>query len=92
MGIRWVEVGRDRLVATMPVEGNRQPLGLLHGGASCVLAETIGSAAAAMHGQPRAGCPSASTSTPPTTGPRGGTVTGVCTPLYEGGSVTTHAI
>lgn len=43
MGIRLVEVTPERLVATMPVEGNTQPYGLLHGGASVVLAETLGS-------------------------------------------------
>jgi uncharacterized protein (TIGR00369 family) len=43
MGIEFVEVGAERLVATMPVEGNTQPYGLLHGGASVVLAETLGS-------------------------------------------------
>lgn len=93
MGIRWVEVGPDRLVATMPVEGNRQPLGLLHGGASCVLAETIGSTAAALHGQ-RRGRVSVGVDINAThhRAARSGTVTGVCTPLYEGGSVTTHAI
>jgi uncharacterized protein (TIGR00369 family) len=48
MGIEFVEVGRDRLVATMPVEGNTQPFGLLHGGASVVLAETLGSVGAAI--------------------------------------------
>ena len=37
-----LEVYADRVVATMPVEGNTQPYGLLHGGASCVLAETLG--------------------------------------------------
>lgn len=49
MGIRLLEVTPDRLVGTMPVEGNTQPLGLLHGGASCVLAETLGSVGAALH-------------------------------------------
>nr|WP_322755794.1 hotdog fold thioesterase [Frankia sp. Cas3] len=48
MGITVVEAGPDRVVATMPVEGNRQPYGLLHGGASVVLAETVGSFAAAI--------------------------------------------
>ncbi|WP_322751616.1 MULTISPECIES: hotdog fold thioesterase [unclassified Frankia] len=48
LGITVVEAGPDRVVATMPVEGNRQPYGLLHGGASVVLAETIGSLAAAI--------------------------------------------
>ncbi|HMT88907.1 MAG TPA: aromatic compound degradation protein PaaI, partial [Dermatophilaceae bacterium] len=39
MGIRLTEAGPDRVVGTMPVEGNTQPYGLLHGGASVVLAE-----------------------------------------------------
>jgi len=43
MGIEFVEVSAERLVATMPVAGNTQPYGLLHGGASVVLAETLGS-------------------------------------------------
>src|SRR3954451_19347493 len=44
MGIELVEISAERVVATMPVEGNTQPYGLLHGGASVVLAETLGSA------------------------------------------------
>ena len=43
MGIELVEISAERVVATMPVEGNTQPYGLLHGGASVVLAETLGS-------------------------------------------------
>lgn len=47
MGIVFTEVGDNYLTATMPVEHyTRQPLGIMHGGASCVLAETVGSAAA----------------------------------------------
>lgn len=49
MGIALHEVSVDRVVATMPVEGNTQPYGLLHGGASAVLAETVGSLHAAVH-------------------------------------------
>lgn len=49
MGIEFVERSPQRVVARMPVEGNRQPLGLLHGGASCVLAETLGSVGAMLH-------------------------------------------
>jgi len=51
MGIVIKEASSVRIVATMPVEGNTQPFGLLHGGASCVLAETIGSVGASMWGQ-----------------------------------------
>jgi uncharacterized protein (TIGR00369 family) len=49
LGIELVEVGPRRIVATMPVEGNQQPYGLLHGGASVALAETLGSVGSANH-------------------------------------------
>ena len=52
LGIRITDYDPDRLVATMPVEGNEQPYGLLHGGATCSLIETIGSWAAALHAGP----------------------------------------
>lgn len=46
LGIEFVDSGDDFLVARMPVnEKTRQPLGILHGGASCVLAESVGSIA-----------------------------------------------
>jgi 1,4-dihydroxy-2-naphthoyl-CoA hydrolase len=48
MGVKIVEESVERVVATMPVEGNRQSFGLLHGGASLALAETLGSAAGNM--------------------------------------------
>ena len=49
MGIEILEVSSERVVARMPVTGNTQPFGLLHGGASVVLAETLGSIGAMMH-------------------------------------------
>ncbi|RJS47011.1 hotdog fold thioesterase [Nocardioides cavernaquae] len=52
MGITLLEASADRLVATMPVEGNTQPFMLLHGGASVVLAETLGSLGAGIHAYP----------------------------------------
>lgn len=52
MGIELGEVGADCVTARMPVAGNTQPAGLLHGGASVVLAETLGSVAAQLHGGP----------------------------------------
>lgn len=49
LGIEFTELGEDYLCATMPVdEKTKQPYGLLHGGASCVLAETVGSVASAL--------------------------------------------
>jgi 1,4-dihydroxy-2-naphthoyl-CoA hydrolase len=52
MGIELLEVSAERVVATMPVEGNTQPYGLLHGGASVVLAESLGSIGSALHAYP----------------------------------------
>jgi len=49
MGIKIIEASPERLVGTMPVEGNRQPMGLLHGGANVVLAESLGSIATQIH-------------------------------------------
>src|SRR5690606_31709640 len=49
MGVKVIEESAERVVATMPVEGNRQSLGLLHGGAMVSLAEAVGSWAAVIH-------------------------------------------
>jgi len=49
MGIEIIEASPQRLVGTMPVEGNTQPFGLLHGGANVVLAESLGSIGAHLH-------------------------------------------
>ena len=49
MGIEVIEASLTRLVATMPVEGNTQPMGILHGGASVVLAESLGSIGTQLH-------------------------------------------
>ncbi len=85
MGIRIVELSPQRIVATMPVEGNTQPYGLLHGGASVVLAETLGSIGSGLHAEPMGKMPvgvdinathhRAATS---------GTVTGVATAIHLG--------
>ncbi|MBM3721801.1 MAG: PaaI family thioesterase [Actinobacteria bacterium] len=52
MGIEIIEATPERLVGTMPVEGNTQPLGLLHGGANAVLAESLGSIGTQLHAGP----------------------------------------
>jgi len=52
MGIELVEANRERVVGTMPVTGNRQLFGLLHGGANGVLIESLGSISAAIHAMP----------------------------------------
>nr|WP_225993873.1 hotdog fold thioesterase [Actinomadura rudentiformis] len=48
MGVEYLEASPERVVGRMPVKGNTQPYGLLHGGASCVLAESVGSVGAAL--------------------------------------------
>ena len=52
MGIKILEAEQGRLVGTMPVEGNTQPMGLLHGGANVVLAESLGSIGTLLHAGP----------------------------------------
>ena len=49
MGIEIIEASPSRLVGTMPVDGNTQPIGLLHGGANVVLAESLGSIGTQLH-------------------------------------------
>jgi 1,4-dihydroxy-2-naphthoyl-CoA hydrolase len=48
IGLEWLEVGPERIVARIPVESNTQPYGLLHGGATAALCETIASLGAAL--------------------------------------------
>jgi len=52
MGLQISEISAERVVGSIPVEGNTQPYGLLHGGASLVLAETLGSFGSAVHAGP----------------------------------------
>jgi len=52
MGIEILEASPERLVGRMPVEGNTQPIGLLHGGANVVLAESLGSIGTQLHAGP----------------------------------------
>jgi 1,4-dihydroxy-2-naphthoyl-CoA hydrolase len=94
MGIVIIEATPDRVVGTMPVEGNTQPYGLLHGGASCVLAETLGSIGAAMHALALHGGIAVGVDINAThhKGVRSGIVTGVATPLHRGGSAASYQI
>lgn len=92
MGIEIVEVSRERVVGRMPVAGNTQPFGLLHGGASCVLAESLGSIAANVHGWPTHHAVGVEISCSHHRGVRGGVVTGTATPLRAGRQVATYHI
>lgn len=92
MGIAVTEFTPVRAVGTMPVEGNTQPIGLLHGGAYVVLGESLGSMHAnfiAPEGHVAVGVDINATHTGSATE---GTVTGVCTPLHTGRSVAVHEI
>jgi uncharacterized protein (TIGR00369 family) len=92
MGIRITEAGPDRVVATMPVAGNRQPYGLLHGGASAALAETVGSVAAMHHAGPGRIAVGIELSCTHHRAARDGTVTAVATPLRAGGTLASYHI
>src|SRR3954452_13804605 len=88
MGIEITELARDRIVATMPVAGNTQPYGLLHGGASVVLAETLGSIGSAIHAYPDRIAVGVDINATHHRSATSGTVTGVATPIHLGRTST----
>ncbi|MDX3310219.1 hotdog fold thioesterase [Streptomyces sp. ME08-AFT2] len=92
MGVQILEASAERVVATMPVEGNTQPYGLLHGGASAVLAETIGSVGAMLHGGSSKIAVGVDLNCTHHRGARSGLVTGVATPVHRGRSTATYEI
>jgi 1,4-dihydroxy-2-naphthoyl-CoA hydrolase len=92
MGIEVIEASATRVVARMPVEGNTQPFGLLHGGASCVLAESVGSIAGNEHGAPTHYAVGIEISCSHHRGARGGFVTATATPARAGRQVATYLI
>ena len=92
MGIEIVEASPQRLVATMPVEGNTQPYGLLHGGASVVLAETLGSIGAALHAGADRVAVGLDINATHHRAVRSGLVTGVATPVHAGSTVASYQV
>jgi 1,4-dihydroxy-2-naphthoyl-CoA hydrolase len=84
MGITLIEVHPRRIVATMPVAGNTQPMGLLHGGASLVLAEALGSIGSGIHAYPDRVAVGVDINGTHHRAARSGVVTGVATPLHLG--------
>lgn len=84
LGIRIVEISPERIVGTLPVDGNRQPYGLLHGGANATLAETLGSVCAALNAGPDRAVVGLELSCTHHRAARSGLVTGVCVPLHVG--------
>jgi 1,4-dihydroxy-2-naphthoyl-CoA hydrolase len=92
MGIEVVSASAERVVGTMPVAGNTQPYGLLHGGASCVLAETLGSLGAALHAGPGVAVIGIEIGATHHRGARDGSVTGVATRIHGGRTLATYEI
>ena len=92
MGIELTEVSPQRLVATMPVDGNTQPYGLLHGGASVVLAETLGSIGAALHAGPDRFAVGLDINATHHRAARSGLVTGVASVLQAGATIASYQV
>ena len=92
MGIQVIEATPQRLVGTMPVEGNTQPVGLLHGGAHVVLGESLGSVASAVHAGPGRYAVGIEINASHSRSVTAGTVTATCTALVLGRTLATHEI
>ncbi|WP_104139432.1 MULTISPECIES: hotdog fold thioesterase [unclassified Cryobacterium] len=92
MGLEFIEFTIDRAVARMPVAGNTQPAMLMHGGAYVVLGETLGSMAANLHAGPGKLAVGIEINASHNRSATSGYVTGVCTPIHLGRTLTTHEI
>jgi uncharacterized protein (TIGR00369 family) len=92
MGIKLLELSAERAVATMPVEGNTQPLGLVHGGAYVVIAESLGSFAANVWAAPNGFAVGIEINASHSGSAREGLVTATCTALSLGKTLTVHEI
>lgn len=92
MGIRILEASPERTVATMPVAGNTQPYGLLHGGASAALAETVGSVAAHLAAGPGRGAVGIELNASHHRGVRSGSVTATATALHLGRRTASYEV
>jgi uncharacterized protein (TIGR00369 family) len=92
LGIRVEEVTPTRITGSMPVEGNTQPYGLLHGGASVALAETLGSVGAAVVAGPARSPVGIEINATHHRAARAGRVTGVATVVQAGRTLTTWEV
>ncbi len=92
LGIELTTLSLDEVVGRMPVAGNRQPFGLLHGGASAVLAETLGSTLAALHALPDRFPVGLELSCTHHRSATEGWVTGTARPIHVGRSTSTSEI
>jgi 1,4-dihydroxy-2-naphthoyl-CoA hydrolase len=92
MGLEVTELTPERTVGSMPVEGNTQPFGLWHGGASGVLAETLASIASYAHARPDGTAVGVDLNVTHHRPVRTGRVTGVATALHLGRRVTSYEV
>ncbi len=92
MGIKIIEASPERVVGTMPVDGNTQPYGILHGGASCVLAESLGSLGSALQAGPGRVTVGIEINATHHRAARSGLVTGVATLAHGGRTMSTFDI
>ena len=92
LGVELVEVSAERVVGTMPVEGNTQPFGLLHGGASVALAETLGSIGSAIHAYPEKVAVGVDINATHHRAATSGLVTGVATAIHLGRTSTSYDV
>ena len=92
LGIEMLEMSPQRLVARMPVEGNTQPLGFLHGGANVVLAESLGSIGTALHAGPNRRIVGVDINATHHKTATKGFVTGVATPISLGRTLCSYEI
>ena len=92
MGIEILEASPQRMVGRMPVEGNTQPLGLLHGGANVVLAESLGSIGSQLHAGPNRKIVGVDINATHHKSATTGFVTGVATPISLGKTMCSYQI
>jgi len=92
MGIVFHKLSAEESIATMPVEGNRQVVGLLHGGAHVVLAESLGSISSAIHAGPGRIAVGIEISASHSRSVSQGTVTATCRAVNLGRTLATHEI
>jgi len=92
MGIEYLELSAEHSVATMPVEGNTQVLGILHGGAHVVLGESLGSISSAIHAGPGRIAMGIEINATHSGSISSGFVTATCDALVLGRTLATHEI
>ena len=92
MGIQLLELSAERAVATMPVAGNTQPLGVLHGGAHVVLGESLGSFAANVWAYPDKFAVGIEVNASHSRSVTSGVVTATCKAINLGKTLTVHEI